>query len=73
MTNTQMLIEKILNSGLKKAKIAEMVGITRYSLLRKIKNQSKFKSSEIQLLCKILEICDLDEKVAIFFAPTQIN
>lgn len=67
MTNTEMLSEKILKSGLKKAKVAELIGISRYGFLKKVKNQSQFKPEEIQTLCEILKITDLEEKEAIFF------
>lgn len=71
LTNTKMLADKILKSGLKKAKIAEFIGISRYGFSRKVKNQSQFKPEEIQTLCEILKITDLAEKEAIFFDKVE--
>ena len=68
MTNTELLEKVITSSGLKKNYIAEQMGITAYSLAKKIRNETEFKSSEIKKLCLILEINTLEDKDRIFFA-----
>ena len=68
MTNTKLLNEKILESGLKKKFIAEKLGLSTYGLQRKIENRSEFKASEISILCDLLGIRTAAEKERIFFA-----
>ena len=68
MTNTQLLLDYIDNSGLKRNYIARMLGITTYSLAQKIHNIREFKASEIYTLCKVLGISSPDSINAIFFA-----
>lgn len=68
MTNTKLLNEKIVESGLKRKFIAEKLGLSTYGLQRKIENISEFKASEISALCDILDIKTVTEKEKIFFA-----
>lgn len=68
MTNTDLLEEKIEKSGLKKNFIAQTLGLSPYGLAKKINNETEFKTSEVDGLCKILNISDLAEKDRIFFA-----
>ena len=68
MTNTKLLEDVIANSGYKKSYIAKSIGITRYSLMKKIRNENEFKASEINGLCNLLNINSADDKVRIFFA-----
>ena len=68
MTNSEDLNRIIKESGLKRGFIAETLGITRYSLNQKINNKFQFKAHEIQALCELLEINDLEEKERLFFA-----
>jgi len=67
MTNTDALMELIRSSGLKLSFIAESLNISRFSLQKKITNQSEFKGSEIGELCKILNI-DATKAQEIFFS-----
>ena len=69
MTNTELLEEKIAKSGLKKSYIAKSIGLSPYGLTLKIQNATEFKASEIEKMCIILGIDDLEERSAIFFAP----
>lgn len=71
MTNTYKLKCRILKSGLKKKDIAKNMGITYYSLLKKINNDVEFKASEITELAKILHIEEFNEKESIFFADNS--
>ena len=68
VTNTEMLREAIKKSGLKLEFIAEKLGITRFSLAKKIENITEFKTSEVQKMCDVLQIEDVNTKEAIFFA-----
>ena len=66
MTNTELLREKIDQSGYKLQFIAEKIGITYQGLLNKINNRSEFRASEIQVLYDLLSLTE-DERVSIFF------
>ena len=68
MTNTALLEEKILKSGYKKSYIAKTIGLSAFGLAKKIRNESEFKTSEINGLCELLGISSLEEKERIFFA-----
>ena len=67
MTNTALLQEYIDRSGYKKAFIAKALGITAYALSLKINGKSEFKASEIDILCKLLNI-GVRDRMRIFFA-----
>ena len=67
MTNTELLEEKITKSGLKKSYVARAIGLSSYGLTLKIKNINEFKASEIEKLCILLGITDVEERCAIFF------
>ena len=54
MTDTTTLRSIITNSGLKYKAIAEIMGLTPYSLQMKIDNETEFKASEIDTLANIL-------------------
>lgn len=66
MTDTEKLRELILKSGMKYSYIAEQIGISRYSLQKKIENNNEFKAGEIKKICKLLKINSLEEKEKIF-------
>lgn len=68
MTNTALLEEKIAQSGLKKTFLAEKVGLSLAGFRNCCTNVAEFKSTQIQILCKLLNITSLREKEAIFFA-----
>lgn len=66
MTDTILLNECIKNSGLKRIKIAETLGITPKTLRRKIENESDFNVKEVDALCDLLEI-STEKRSLIFF------
>ena len=66
MTNTELLREKIDQSGYKLRFIAKKIGITYQGLLNKINNRSEFRANEIQALYDLLGLTE-EERVAIFF------
>jgi hypothetical protein len=68
MTNTKLLRQKIDESGLKVGFIAESLGISYHWLKKKIDGKVEFKAKEIQALCEVLSITDLQEKETLFFA-----
>lgn len=61
MTNTKALNRLVEDSGIKRQKIAEMLGISRYALNQKINNVTEFKASEILKLSDILGIAKKEE------------
>lgn len=68
MTNTQLLVDLITESGYKRSYIAKAIGLnSAYSLARKINNESEFKASEINALCELLNISSLEKRQEIFF------
>lgn len=66
MTDTRLLREKIKNSGFKLSALADSLGITRYGLLKKIKNETEFKASEISKIKEVLGLTN-EERDKIFF------
>lgn len=69
MTNTELLEQRIAESGYKKSYIAKAIGLkSAYGLAKKIRNENEFKAKEINALCDLLKIDSLDEKERIFFA-----
>lgn len=68
MTNTKMLEKKIDESGYKRSYIAKELGLSTYGLSLKIRNVNEFKASEIDKLCVLIGITDINERCAIFFA-----
>lgn len=67
MTNTELLRQKIEESGYKMRFLAEKIGVTYQGFLYKVNNRSEFKASEIKTLCLLLSLSD-KEREAIFFA-----
>ena len=67
MTNTQALREAIEKSGLKYGRIAMEMGISAYTLQKKIDNIVEFKASEIAKLSSLLSLGEA-ERSSIFFA-----
>lgn len=68
MTDTELLNSYIKKSGIKKSKIAEMLGISQASLSKKIHNRCEFKQGEIKALFMLLDVDDNAERDKIFFA-----
>jgi DNA-binding XRE family transcriptional regulator len=67
MTNTSLLEEYIKKSGYKKAFLAEAIGVTRQGFALKCNNKGEFRATEIDTLCKLLNI-GVKDRMAIFFA-----
>lgn len=67
VTDTKMLRELIDSKGIKYGFIAEKLGISHQSLIRKMENSTQFKACEIKDLCDLLDITSLETKELIFF------
>lgn len=67
MTDTKMLEELIDKCGLKRGFIAQTLNISNQALYNKIRNITEFKPSEIVIMCKLLNITDLNIREQIFF------
>ena len=68
MTDTDRLEAMILRSGYKYAYIAGRIGIFYQALRNKLDNRSEFLPTEIEALCRLLNITGLKDKNDIFFA-----
>lgn len=68
MTDTKALKKIIKDKGLKYQFIAKELNITYQGLKNKIENINEFKTSEVDMLCKLLGITDLRIKEKLFFA-----
>lgn len=71
MVNTQHLVKKIEDSGLKTGFIVGKLGISRQAFDFKKRNLRKFRTAEIYVLCDLLNIQD-EERKEIFFAD-EVN
>lgn len=68
MTNLKLLEDKITLSGKKKTYLAKKVGLSYSGFRNCCLNKSEFRTSQVQILCDELNIVDLEERLAIFFA-----
>ena len=66
MTDTNKLEGIIKNSGYKYTFIVATLGISYQALRNKLTNKTEFLPTEIEALCKLLNITDLQEKNIIF-------
>lgn len=67
MTDSTLLNEEIVDSGITITAIARKLGITREGLYKKINNETEFKESEILSMQKILNLTN-KKRDSIFFA-----
>ena len=61
MTNTLKLKALLLETGYTQQKLASKLGISVYSLHKKINNKVEFKVSEIEKISSLLGIVDKDK------------
>ena len=69
MTDSNKLREKIYEKGMTQREVAEKIGISFQSLSYKMNNKIEFRASEMEKLCKILDIKDKDS----YFFCSQIS
>lgn len=67
MVDTELLEQKIIESGKKIGYLAEKLGISRQYFRMKCKNKADFTNRETDVLCDELSITTLTEKEKIFF------
>ena len=65
--NTQLLEQKINESGLKQNYIIDQIGISAQAFGKKKNNLTPFRVAEAYVICDLLHI-DKEEKAKIFFA-----
>lgn len=61
MTDSLKLKAAIIAAGLSRRVVAEELGISLYSLQKKINNVTEFKASEISKLSRLLNIKNITE------------
>jgi transcriptional regulator with XRE-family HTH domain len=67
MVNSELLRERIDNSGLKIVFIASRLGISGQAFRNKMNNKSEFTASELKELSELLNVKSLKEMNTIFF------
>ena len=67
MVGTELVEQKIIESGKKIGYLAEKLGISRQYFRMKCKNKADFTNRETDILCDELSITTLTEKEKIFF------
>lgn len=67
MVDTELLEQKIIESGKKIGYLAEKLGISRQYFRMKCKNKADFTNRETDIICGELNITTLTEKEKIFF------
>jgi hypothetical protein len=68
MVNTELLEQKITQSGKTKSFLADRIGCTIQTFRNKCIGNTEFKVSEVNVLCDELSITRLTEKEKIFFS-----
>ena len=71
LVNTDLLNEKIEQSGLRISFIVENLGISRQGFDLKRNGKIAFRLSEVFVLCSLLNITDKEEKGKIFYPVSQ--
>ncbi len=66
MTNSELLKQRMDDSGYKLRFIAEKIGLSYQGMMNKVNNKHEFTVSEIQGLCTLLNISQ-SEREEIFF------
>ena len=66
MVNTAEFKKALIDAGITQRKLAEISGISKNALNRKINNKADFTLTETRKICKCLEITDPAHKCNIF-------
>lgn len=67
MTNTELLEQKIAESGKKKGYLAKKCGLSRQGFKNCVNGDALFNTSHVKILCAELNITSLKEREQIFF------
>ena len=65
--DSNLLNQKIDESGLRVNFIVETLGLSRQGFDKKRNGLTPFKASEVYVLCDLLKISDIEEKSKIFY------
>lgn len=68
MTDTLRLKSLMLLQGLKQEDLAKYLGLSKQTINMKLNNKRPFKLNEINKVCELLKIDDLQQRFLIFFA-----
>lgn len=71
--NYSKLLGKIKESGYTQEALAALINIGTSTLSQKLNNQSEFRQSEIQKICKILNIDNVEDYVRIILDIMRVN
>ena len=66
MINSELLKDKIENSGYRFSWIAKKMNLSPYGLRKKINKETEFKVSEVTKICELLGITDREREVIFF-------
>lgn len=72
LVNTDLLNEKIEQSGYRIGFIVDTLGISRNGFDLKRNGKIAFRLSEVYVLCSLLNITDDEEKTKIFYPASQV-
>ena len=72
MTKSNLLREKIDGCGFKLVFVAKQLGISYQAFLKKLNNETEFKTSEVMILKELLHLTD-DEVMEIFFLVRMLT
>lgn len=68
MTDTLKLKALLMLQGLKQEDLAKYLGLSIQTINMKLNNKRSFKLQEINKICNLLKIDDLQQRFLIFFA-----
>jgi len=68
MTNSLKLKALLVENGLTQKDIAKTLGKSIQSVNKKINGKVDFRVKEMDAICKLLKICELNLQTSIFFA-----
>lgn len=68
MTDTKLFLKILAEQKVTCTALAKAIGLSRQSLSLKIHNKREFVTSEIEKICKYLNIGNLETRQRLFFA-----
>ena len=70
--NSELLKEKVVNSGLKTGFIVEKLGLSRQGFYNKLNGYTPFTVPEVYVLCSLLSISD-EDSIKIFYPKSNLE